>query len=1200
MEGYYMKAKILSRTASVVSAAAILGAAVYMPVLDAAADSPQILINEICTGNTGANGNLEGEYDWIELYNPTDNDADISGWKLIKDGSNEYTFGSVSVPAKSYTIVFCAKKYAGNESYAHAGYNLSGSGVALALSDGENEIDTVTVPALDDDTVWARQPDGSADFSVLCPTPGESNNDAESAIPCNAPEFSAESGMYSSAFDLTMSTDEGSTIYYTTDGTDPATSSTRKTYSSAINIYNRSRDAMVMADWLQPSEITPWNNGAYLPSNSAVDKGTVIRAVTLNSAGKYSETVTKTYFVGVSNADHNDLPIMSVTTDPASLFDYETGINRLGAVYQANKKTSPNPDNPEANYNQKGKEWERLCHIDFFESDGTLALSQDCGFRTQGAYSRADYQKSFRFYAREEYGEKNFKYTFFDDAYQENGSGKQLKKFKKLVMRNGGNDTFYTKFKDSYIQSLVSDRKMDTQEGRPCVLFIDGEYWGIYTLQEDYDDKYYEENYDVNSDEVVVYKKGEIDEGLEEDIELFKELRNFAKNNDLSKAANYKKISEMFDLQSFADYMAAEMYIINEDWPGNNYSMWRTRTVDETNPYADGRWRMNFYDTEMGVDHYGNNSTKYNRDNLSNIMKNTWDDLPVIFNALIKNNEFKAMFVNSMMDMANINFAYSRTDERLQKYMDSYYPELSKFFARFPTWANTGNATDPCINRMKTFLKSRPSYVPGMLKSDLGLSAAVNVSVSALNPDGGQVFVNTSAIDVSSGMSGKYFPGVKITLTAKAEEGYTFAGWTGTVSSTDETISVDPANASNVKALFIREGDEVCKVTFTDGTTNFDSYVVKGTAAIIPDGVFKKTGYTPIAKDDISNVQSDMTCNITYTGCKYTIKYNPSSGVSGATYTQAMTYGQSAALLANNYKKTGYAFIGWGISNGSTVVWYKDRQVVTDLCNKEGGVYNLYPIWGKDIAKTTITLSNTSFNYNGSVQKPTVTVKDGTTVLKSGTDYTVSYRSGSAGGAYTVTVKGKGKYGGSISKTYYIKPGAAAFKLLTRSQTSMKIDWNKANGASSYKVYRKGPSDTAYKLIATTSNLTYTDSGLKSGTIYGYKVTPYGGLVAGTGFSFTNCTKSKITKLNASSGAKTKVTFKWNKLNDCSGYQIVYCNKKNGVYKALRHLGAGTTSYTHSGIKSGSTWYFKIRAYTLINGSKYFSDYSAPVMVKVK
>ncbi len=1194
-----MKKKLMNKAVSLCSAAALAGSAVWSPVFVASADGSGVYINEVCTGNTGANGNIDGEYDWIELYNANDSDVDISGWKLIKDDSSEYVFGSVVLPANSSTVVVCAKKYAGDDSIPHAGYNLSGSGVKLTLTDGENSVDELEVPALADDTVWARQPDGSDSLGMFLPTPGYSNNEAESAIPCNAPELSAESGMYDASFDLTMQTDEGNTIYYTTDGTDPATSSTRIEYSQPINIYNRSSSPMTIANYVSPSKVTPWasSNSYAIPKNSAVDKGTVVRAVTLSSAGEYSETVTKTYFVGVSSQDHNDLPILSVTTDPANLFDYNTGIYVLGKVYDDNKATAPDKNNPPANYNQKGKEWERACHIDFFEPDGTLAVSQDCGMRTQGAYSRADYQKSFRFYAREEYGEKNFKYEFFDNAYQENGSGKKLKKFKKLVVRNGGNDTNYAKFKDSYIQSLFADRQFDTQEGRPCVVYIDGEYWGLYTLQEDFDDHYFEENYDVNADEVVVYKKGEIDEGNEEDIQLFRDLRTFAKNNNLALASNYNKISQMLDLQSFADYCAAEMYIINEDWPGNNYSMWRTRTVDETNPYSDGRWRMNFYDTEMGVDHYGNSSTKYNVDNLKKIMQNSWDDVPVLFNALIKNANFKQMFINAMMDYANINCKPSTALAAEKDFINAYRPELYKYFSRFPSWANVGNAADPCISRMETFIKNRPGYVPTMLKNNLGLNTAVAVNVSAVNPEGGSVYVNTSTIDVSNGLTGKYFPGVKITLTAAAKEGYAFAGWAGTVDSDSASITIDPADASYVQAVFIKEGESVHKVRFYYGTKSVTTKVADGAAAEFPAEYFEREGFSASVNEDLSNITSDLDCQVVYKGATYKVKFN-ASGATGSMPMQSFTYGKAQSLYANTFKKSGYAFKGWATVNGSLLVKYNDKQTVLNLASKDGTTYNLYAVWGKDIADCNISLSASSFVYNGSVQKPTVTVKNGSTILKEGSAYTVSIGSNKNCGTYKVTVTGTGSYAGTKTVYYKIVPAALKFKLLTRTTSSMKIDWNASAGADSYKVYRE--ENGTFKLLATTKALTYTDKDVKAGTVYKYRITPYGGSVAGGSFTFTNCTKSAVPTLKASSGAATKVTFKWNKITPCSGYQIVYCNQKNGTYKALRHLGKATTSYTHSGIRSGSTWYFKIRCYTEINGKKYFSDYSAPVMVKVK
>ena len=178
---------------------------------------------------------------------------------------------------------------------------------------------------------------------MVYPTPGASNNDAESAVPCNAPKFSAESGMYSSQFGLSLSTDEGNTIYYTTDGSDPATSTTRKEYTSEITVKNRSSEQAILATFVKVSEITPWNNSNSFPSNSAVDKGTVIRACTLSSAGKYSDTVTKSYFVGVSSKNHNNLPIISVTTDTANLFDYDTGIYIKGKTYYCLLYTSPSP-----------------------------------------------------------------------------------------------------------------------------------------------------------------------------------------------------------------------------------------------------------------------------------------------------------------------------------------------------------------------------------------------------------------------------------------------------------------------------------------------------------------------------------------------------------------------------------------------------------------------------------------------------------------------------------------------------------------------------------------------------------------------------------------------------------------------------------------------------------------------------------------
>ncbi|MBQ1537286.1 MAG: CotH kinase family protein [Ruminococcus sp.] len=1202
------------RVVSMISAAAMLSASGALPASASLSEAPsapdaggsaRLFINEVCTGNSGGNGNVTsavdkkgGFCDWIELYNGGDADADLNGWKLVKDDSTEYAFSGVTVPAGGTLLVFSCKTYNGDASAPNTGYNLSGDGVKLSLMNGEDTVDTAEVPALEEDTTWARQPDGTGDFQLLFPTPGASNNEAESAVPCNEPVFGTESGIYADPFDLSLETDAGNTIYYTTDGTDPATSATRIEYRSPLNIHNRSAEANLISAMVKVSEITPWDGR--LPSKSAVDKGTVIRAVTYSAAGKYSETVTKSYFVGVSSKDHNGLPIISVTTDPQDLFGYEKGIFVKGKVFDDNKSKpeyrSLDDGKKPANYNQKGKEWERACHIDFFEADGTLGLSQDCGMRTQGAYSRAAYQKSVRFYAREEYGAKNFKYPLIPNVYAEDGSGRQLKKFKKFVCRAGGNDIDYTKYKDSYIQSLVSDRAIDTQEGRPCVMFIDGEYFGLFTLQEDFDDDYYEENYGVDSDEVVVYKKGEIDEGTEEDIGLFREMREFAENNDLSVRENYDKMCSMIDVQSFIDYMSVEMYIINEDWPGNNYSLWRTRTTDPTNPYSDGRWRFNLYDTEMGVYHYGNASTKPTANNLRNIMSNKRDDMPVLFNAMMKNEEFKARFVNTFMDLTAKNFDPAAVAEKEKPFYKAYYPELSKSFARYPNWANTSNATDPCLARMHEFFNDRPAYVPKMLAADLKLPDAVTVNIDTINPDGGSVRLNTIDIDTAKRFSGSYFPETPITITAEPAEGYSFVGWRGTFSSDEASITVDPAKAAALQAVFVRDGEagELCKVTFTDGEKSVELYTKKGGSVPFPADCFTREGYKASA-ENASGVTADTVINVKYTGISYTVRYI-SNGSKESSYEQKMTYGTEAALDKCRFSREGWIFAGWARTSTASSPDYTDGQKVSDLTAKDGATITMYAVWKRDIAACEISGVAASYVYKGKAVRPIPAVTADGAVLTHGTDFTLSFSNADKCGKASVTITGEGKYSGKTTLTYKIVPAKPTVSV-TRAKTSITLKWDKVAGAEKYVIYRK--SGSSWKKIKTVTATSFKDKSLKAGTVYRYKAAAVGGGQTGAKAVINTATKTAAPKLTVSSPKKGTAVLKWNKVSKSQGYRILM-STDGKTFKPIKTVGASKTAFTRKSLKSGKTYKFMVQTIIKVDGKKLYSANSKKVKIKVK
>ena len=102
-----------------------------------------------------------------------------------------------------------------------------------------------------------------------------------------------------------------------------------------------------------------------------------------------------------------------------------------------------------------------------------------------------------------------------------------MDKYKKLTLRAGGNAAFVAKYNDAYWQSLIKDLKCDTQSSRVCVVYIDGEYWGLYILQEDYCDNYWEEKYGVNKDNVISYK-GETRKSMASDMTLM--MENFRKD----------------------------------------------------------------------------------------------------------------------------------------------------------------------------------------------------------------------------------------------------------------------------------------------------------------------------------------------------------------------------------------------------------------------------------------------------------------------------------------------------------------------------------------------------------------------------------------------------------------------------------------------------------------------------------------------
>lgn len=599
--------------------------------------------------------------------------------------------------------------------------------------------------------------------------------------------FSEASGTYKDAFSLKLQgADTDKAIYYTTDGSDPSDpdNTARIAYTdSGISITDRKNDANVLSA-IDPilfdavnvkasSDQKGFVSTISAPDKSKVDKCTVIKAVAQHEDGTYSDVVTNTYFVG-DMAEHidgisesckaagKDLAVMSISMDANDLFDSTKGIYVKGDIFDKALKEYLNGGGKidwnasdqcrklDANYKQKGKDWERSTHIDYFESDGTntkCQLQQDCGIRIQGNYSRSDYQKSFRLYARQDYGPKNFKYAFWDNAKDDEGN--VIDKYKKIVLRNGGNCAFTTKCSDSYWQSLLEDLQCDNQSARPCVVYLNGEYWGVYVLQDDFCGAYMENKHGVNKDNVVIYKgdaeaiqplgykldEGELPEGVTDEDYYFKDLESFmSTHSSLENQSDYDEFAAMVDEDSIIDYFATEVWINNKwDWPGKNWSMWKTTAKDDSIPYADGKWRFMVYDVEFGGISGSSDASENTIKNSKLLRTGTADEKSVnydkphvrCFALMMTNKNFRDKFIARLENFTDGMFEKTRATTMLDQFKGMYQPILDQFFGRFNTF--NGMTADKAINgdggntygslqAIREFLNGRGKQIPKIVK----------------------------------------------------------------------------------------------------------------------------------------------------------------------------------------------------------------------------------------------------------------------------------------------------------------------------------------------------------------------------------------------------------------------------------------------------------------------------------------------------
>lgn len=777
------------------------GYLIYRAALGSGQD--RIVINEICSNNFSLVQDADGQYsDYVELYNPGKETVAMTGCFLSDDGSqlHKLPLDAVSVPAGGYAVVWLSGEgFRGGVTPAF-GISRDGETVFLSRSAEDEVIDSVAVPALAYDTSYGRVDDGG-EWARMTGSAGASNAGAElfPAVVLDAPVCSADSGFYDRPFEVTITAPEDCTVYYTLDGSDPTCDSSVYRGPLTITDVSPAEDIYAARADLAPSS-------QYTPS-SPVDKATVLRAVCYREKDKtVSETVDRVYFVGYGDRpEYDGMPVVSLVTDPDNLFDDQKGIYVNGAALERYKAEGGlrdgelldvyvDADGTEhyrymaSNAFNSGKAWEREAALTYFDAAHELCFSEAVGIRIAGNSTRSATQKAFNVYSRDIYGKGGaFPYGFFPEN-----------KCSSFKLRNGGSSSDTLMFTDAFLETLAEERGIPVQRSTPCVLFLDGEYWGIYNIRERFDEEFVHHYYDVREDNVWIMDGDVVRAGGGETHDAYQYMLDMITQCDLTYDDVYDMVCGVIDVQSLIDFCCLNLYAGNSDVTfGQNTALWRV-AEPEDGTYGDGKWRWMLFDMDL--------SMSAQEDPVEWIDGNALMQEPVIA-SLMKNESFRRQFCLTFMDIANTTYAYDRVHAELCKWAAAYRDQAVKTHRRFYGEDFDEEDFDGYVAAADLFFRDRLPFAAKGLAHCLGLTGDLEtVTVTNRTPEGGAVYVNTAKLGSDEVWSGQYFTDYPITLTAVPEEGYRFAGWSGDVRSGEGTVEIPLSEGGvRVEAVFVKE-----------------------------------------------------------------------------------------------------------------------------------------------------------------------------------------------------------------------------------------------------------------------------------------------------------------------------------------------------------------------------------------------------------
>ncbi len=645
--------------------------------------SQGLVISEVVSDNkihSDAYGNTP---DWVELRNAGFAQLCLSAYSIAdeNDPSKSWQLPDTCLAPNAYLLIFLSGE---SEDRFHASFSLKQYKESIYLFHQGVAVDS-GITCIPSTYSLGRNIQGAGWHHFKNPTPGY-ENDVSSQVQLNPQTDSlilyTKSGFYTGAVSPILKTLNGSSVFYTLDGSFPDVTSYH--YDPSLTFSN---DALPEASISQIITSEEWKK-----PKGTIRQGFTMRAVAFDDGCPVSNEVVASYFIKENEHDTYPVNVIAITADPDDLFSRKDGIYVKGK-------------NAEPNFLMRGKKWERDVHVAILNEYEQLHQF-NAEVSIHGRYTRYKPQKSLKL---EMDNEERITYPLFES---------QGDWFTSVTIQTVDKHPSSTFFKDEMISEIAEDLNIGAMRSAPVIVFINGEYWGVHNLRERQDEDFIELHYGIPATTITLEEEPMLNDGSE--------FGNFVSQTlsiNVADDANYERISEQLDIQNFINYTITSMYFSNYDWPHNNIRAWKS--------WDDKRWRFAFYDCDVCMD-------DPEQDFFGKILTSFYSDepYPALFEKLMENQQFRKAFTSQFMHHVFNTLDPSRILPMIDRYAKVYEPLVFEHINRW-SFPSSYEAWQANVNSMKNFAVKRQQYILDQLIQYLG-----NLLHVYPNPTSGDVHIS--------------------------------------------------------------------------------------------------------------------------------------------------------------------------------------------------------------------------------------------------------------------------------------------------------------------------------------------------------------------------------------------------------------------------------------------------------------------------